>query len=239
MGKEVAERKRNGKGAGPILGAQHLLFEKMVYGQIREKLGGKFRFLVSGGAALHEDIARFWEAVGIPISEGYGMTEASPFMSTNPVNHSKAGTVGTVAPGGEFQIAPDGEILYRGPNVMKGYWDNEEATREVIDADGWLHTGDVGELDSDGFLKITDRKKDILVLANGKNVAPQPIEQAVKRSAFVSEIVLIGDKQSIITALVLPNKTKLGEWAKSENLTFDNDEALLGLPEVRKKSRPK
>ena len=235
VGKEVADRKRNGKGAGPILGAQHLLFEKMVYGQIREKLGGNFRFLVSGGAALHEDIARFWEAIGIPISEGYGMTEAAPFMSTNPVNHSKAGTVGTVAPGGQFQIAPDGEILYRGPNVMKGYWDNPDATSEVIDENGWLHTGDVGELDSEGYLKITDRKKDILVLANGKNVAPQPIEQAVKRSAFIAEIVLIGDKQSIITALVLPNKAKLAEWAKAENLTFADDDALLALPDVRKK----
>lgn len=235
VGKEVAERHRQGKSAGPILGGQHLLFEKAVYSKVREKLGGHFRFFVSGGAALHSDTARFWEAIGIPISEGYGMTEASPVICTNPVNYPKIGTVGTVVPGGTLKIAGDGEVLYRGPNVMKGYWDNPQATSEMIDSDGWLHTGDVGEIDSDGYLKITDRKKDILVLGNGKNVAPQPIEQAIKRSPFISEIVLIGDKQSIITALVLPNKSKLGEWAKSQNLAFDDDDALLALPDVKKK----
>jgi len=118
---------------------------------------------------------------------------------------------------------------------MKGYWKNDTATAEMIDAEGWLHTGDVGQLDSEGYLKITDRKKDILVLANGKKVAPQPIESVIKQSPFISEIVLIGDKQSIITALVLPNKSKLTEWAKGQNLTFANEEALLNLPEVKKK----
>ena len=235
VGKEVVARKRQGKGAGPILGGQHLIFEKAVYGPIREKLGGKFRFFVSGGAPLHADIARFWEAIGIPISEGYGMTEASPVISINPVHQGKPGMVGTVVPQGTLQIAPDGEILYRGPNIMKGYWKNDEATREIIDADGWLHTGDIGEIDGDGYLKITDRKKDILVLANGKNVAPQPIEQALKQSAFLSEVMLMGDKQNIVTALVIPNKAKLAEWAKSENIAFADEDALLTLPETRKK----
>ena len=165
------------------------------------------------------------------------MTESAPVMSVNPPNANKIGTVGRVIANGEFNIAADGEILYRGPNVMKGYWKNDAATAEVIDADGWLHTGDIGVLDSDGYLKITDRKKDIIVLANGKNVAPQPIEGEIKKSAFISEIVLIGDKQNVVTALVLPNKAKLTEWAKASNLTFDSEEALLKLPEARKKIR--
>jgi long-chain acyl-CoA synthetase len=234
-GAEYAERKRTGKAVGPILALKHAVFDALVLAKVRERFGGRFRFLVSGGAALNPETARFFEAIGIPISEGYGMTEASPVMSANPVNRAKIGTVGTVLPGGEFKIASDGEILYRGPNVMKGYWKNDAATAEMIDADGWLHTGDVGMLDGDSYLKITDRKKDILVLANGKNVAPQPIESVIKQSPFISEIVLIGDKQSIITALVLPNKGKLTEWAKGQELAFESEEALLNLPEVRKK----
>ena len=138
-------------------------------------------------------------------------------------------------PGSELKIAEDGEILYRGPNIMKGYWGNETATREVIDSEGWLHTGDIGVIDLDGYLKITDRKKDIIVLANGKNVAPQPIEQLVKQSPFISEIVLIGDKQNIITALVLPNKPKLAEWAKEQGIEAADEDALIALPDVRKK----
>jgi long-chain acyl-CoA synthetase len=234
-GEEYAAAKISGKSPGPILSLKHIIFDKLVYGKLRERFGGRFRFFVSGGAALSTETARFFLAIGIPISEGYGMTEASPVMSTNPVSRTKVGTVGTVITGGEFKIAEDGEILYRGANVMKGYWQNPVATAEVIDAAGWLHTGDIGALDGDGYLKITDRKKDILVLANGKNVAPQPIEQTVKQSPYISEIVLIGDRQSIVTALVLPNKSKLGDWAKEQGLAFNSDAELLALPEVRKK----
>jgi long-chain acyl-CoA synthetase len=234
-GEEYAARKIEGKFIGPILGLQHLVFERYVYTRLRGRFGGRLRFFVSGGAALSVDTARFFQAIGIPISEGYGMTEASPVMSANPVDRIRVGTVGKAVPGGTLKIAEDGEILYHGPNVMKGYWGNDTATREMIDADGWLHTGDIGTLDGDGYLRITDRKKDILVLGNGKNVAPQPIEQRVKESPFISEIVLIGDKQSVITALVLPNKTKLGDWAKEQGLTVADDGALLALPEARKK----
>jgi long-chain acyl-CoA synthetase len=235
LGADVAERRREGKGVGPLDAIKHLVFEKMVYAKLRERFGGKLRFFVSGGAALNVETARFFEAIGIPIIEGYGMTEASPVMAANPNKRIKLGTVGTVVPGGELKIAPDGEILYRGPNIMKGYWKNDTATGEMIDGEGWLHTGDVGVIDDEGYLKITDRKKDILVLANGKNVAPQPIEAKIKQSPFITEIVLIGDKQSVITALVVPNKSKLGDWAKSQNLAFADDDALLALPDVRKK----
>ncbi len=141
------------------------------------------------------------------------MTEASPVMAVNPNRRVKIGTVGICLPHGE----------------------NEIATAEVIDADGWLHTGDIGELDDEGYLKITDRKKDIIVLANGKNVAPQPIESALKQSSFITEIVLIGDKQNIVTALVVPNRDKLKEWATTENLTFTTDDELLALPQTYKK----
>lgn len=235
VGKEYDARVMDGKSPGPILAAKRLVFDKLAYSTVRDGLGGNFRFLVSGGAALSADTARFFGAIGIPISEGYGMTEAAPVIAANPVGKRKIGTVGTVLQGGEWKIAGDGEILYRGPNVMKGYWNNPTATGEMIDGEGWLHTGDVGNIDDDGYLKITDRKKDIIVLANGKNVAPQPIEAKLKQSPFLSEVVLIGDKQSVVTALVIANKGKLTEWAKEQNLTFADEDALLELPEVRKK----
>jgi Long-chain acyl-CoA synthetases (AMP-forming) len=234
-GRAYAEKKRTTGHVGPVAAAQHLVFDKLVYGKMRERFGGRLRFLVSGGAALNAETARFFEGLGIPIIEGYGMTEASPVMAINPNRRPKVGTVGLSVPGGEIKIAPDGEILYRGPNVMKGYWRNDEATREMIDDEGWLHTGDIGVLDEEGYLKITDRKKDIIVLANGKNVAPQPIESSLKQSPFLSEIVLIGDRQNIVTALVLPNKEKLKDWAKEQGLTFESDAALLESAEVKKK----
>jgi long-chain acyl-CoA synthetase len=237
FGKKYAEKKRNGNGlTGPLMEVQRFVFEKLVYDKLRARFGGRLRFLVSGGAALAPDTARFFEAIGLPIIEGYGMTEASPVMAVNPNRRIKIGTVGIAIPGGEIKIAEDGEILYRGANVMKGYWKNETATAEMIGDDGWLHTGDIGILDDEGYLKITDRKKDIIVLANGKNVAPQPIEADLKQSPFISEIVLIGDKQSIITALILPNKEKLKEWAKSQNLSIPaTDEELMVMSEIRKK----
>jgi len=234
-GEEYGEKKRTGGHVGPIAYAKHLVFDKLVYAPVREKFGGHVRFWVSGGAALNPETARFFEAFGIVILEGYGMTESAPVIAVNPNRRVKIGTVGICLPDGEVKIASDGEILYRGVNVMKGYWKNDTATAEMIDADGWLHTGDIGLLDEEGYLKITDRKKDIIVLANGKNVAPQPIEQSLKNSPFISEIVLIGDKQNIVTALVVPNKEKLKDWAKGENITFASDDELLALPETRKK----
>ncbi|MBC8103429.1 MAG: long-chain fatty acid--CoA ligase [Cytophagales bacterium] len=237
FGKKYAEKKRSGSGlVGPWMEIQRFVYEKLVYEKLRARFGGRLRFLVSGGAALAPDTARFFEAIGLPIIEGYGMTEASPVMAVNPNRRIKIGTVGIVVPGGEIKIAGDGEILYRGANVMKGYWKNETVTAEMIGADGWLHTGDVGLLDDEGYLKITDRKKDILVLANGKNVAPQPIEAEMKQSPLISEIVLIGDKQNIITALVLPNKEKLKEALKAQGVSVPGtDEELMALPDAKKR----
>ncbi len=219
----------------PILWVQKLVLDRLVGQAARERFGGKFRFWVSGGAALSPEVATFFAALGIEILEGYGMTESAPVITVNRPGRVKIGTVGTVIPGGKIKIAPDGEICYQGDNVMKGYWNNDEATREMIDADGWLHTGDIGVLEANGFLKITDRKKDIIVLANGKNVAPQPIEAALKQSPMIAEIVLIGDKQSIVTALVIPSKEKLKTWAESEGLKFTSEDELYQAPETKKK----
>ncbi len=234
-GEEYAEKKRTTGHAGPLAWAKNVAFDKLVYSTLRDKFGGSMRFFVAGGAALGPDTARFFDAFGLPIIEGYGMTEASPVMVINPNRRVKIGTVGICVPHAEVKIAADGEILFRGPNIMRGYWKNDVATAEMIDADGWLHSGDIGVLDDEGYLKITDRKKDIIVLANGKNVAPQPIEQVLKTSPFITEIVLIGDKQNIVTALVVPNRDKLGEWAKSENIAFATDDELLALPQTYKK----
>ena len=201
--KECIREEQAGRHPGMSLTIQRATGEKLVF--------SKFRLLVSGGAALNPETALFWRALGMNLVEGYGLTETSPVISINPGHAARIGTVGQVINEGEVKIAPDGEICYRGPNVMKGYWNNEQATRDMIDDEGWLHTGDIGELSQDGYLKITDRKKDIIVLANGKNVSPVPIETKIKNSPFITEVVLIGDKQNSITALVVPNREKLRE----------------------------
>ncbi|MCX6367972.1 MAG: long-chain fatty acid--CoA ligase [Armatimonadetes bacterium] len=214
--KECIRAEQAGKSPGMAQSLQRATGEKLVFHKIREEFGGKFRLMVSGGAALNPETALFWRALGMNLLEGYGLTETSPVISINPGHAVRLGTVGQVINEGEVKIAPDGEICYRGPNVMKGYWNNEQATRDMIDDEGWLHTGDIGELSADGYLKITDRKKDIIVLANGKNVSPVPIETKLKNSPFITEVVLIGDKQNSITALVVPNLDKLREAGIAE-----------------------
>jgi len=216
VGKRVSELKQQGKPVPVGLAFQHRLADKLVYSKVKAKLGGRLRLPISGGAPLAKEIAEFFHVIDLLIIEGYGQTECTTASNVNMPTHFRFGTVGPAVPGVEVRVAEDGEILVRGPNVFAGYYKDEEATREVLDDDGWLHTGDIGHLDN-GFLTITDRKKDIIVTAQGKNVAPQNIENALKSSKYVSQALVIGDRRPYVTALITLDEVetaKLGDAAE-------------------------
>jgi long-chain acyl-CoA synthetase len=195
-------------------------------------VGGRIRLFVSGGAPLGRDLGLFFGAVGLPILEGYGLTETSPVIAVNLPDRMKPGTVGAPLDGVEVKIAADGEILVRGPNVMKGYYKKPEATAEAIDPEGFFHTGDIGLVDADGFLAITDRKKDILVTSGGKNIAPQPLENRLKADKFFTEVVMIGNQRNFPAALVVPNFELVEKWSREKGLAFAQREDLVTRPEV-------
>jgi long-chain acyl-CoA synthetase len=211
------------------------LADRLVFAKLRGRTGGRIRFFVSGAAPLSADIAKFFYSAGLPVIEGYGLTESSPVLTLNPLDGIKLGTVGRAIPGVQLKIASDGEILASGPNIMKGYYKLPEATREAVDAEGWLHTGDIGELDSDGYLKITDRKKELLKTAGGKYIAPQPIEGMVKRNKFVANAVLYGDRRKFPIILIVPNFDNLERWARERNLSYGSRAQLIGMPDVKAK----
>ena len=204
---------------------------KLVFSKIIAKTGGRIRFFVSGGAPLSKDIAEFFYAIGLVLLEGYGLTETSPCLSLNTVENIRLGTVGKPFPGVDIRIASDGEILARGPNIMKGYYKKEAETREIMEG-GWFHTGDIGRFDADGFLVITDRKKDLLVTSGGKNVAPQPIENLLKTSPYISNAVVLGDRQRFVSALIVPDFDKLQEYAKGQGITFSSLDDLCRDPRI-------
>jgi long-chain acyl-CoA synthetase len=198
----------------PVLAAQHALFDRLVYAKIRSTLGGRVRYAVSGGAPLGARLGHFFRGIGITIIEGYGLTETAPVICANRPDHIKIGTVGQPIPGVTVRIADDGEVVTKGDNVFRGYWRNEAATADVLDADGWFHTGDVGELDGDGFLRITGRKKEIIVTANGKNVSPAVLEDGLRASPLVSQCMVVGDQKPFVAALITLDAEALESWKK-------------------------
>jgi long-chain acyl-CoA synthetase len=198
----------HGRKGRPLLALETKLADRLVFSKIRDGVGGRLRCLVSGSAPLPVDVGELFYGVGLPITEGYGLTETAPILTVNPQDAPRLGTVGKAIPGVELRIAEDGEILARGPNVMSGYYNKPEATADAL-RDGWFHTGDVGTIDADGYLTITDRKKDLLVTSGGKKIAPQPIEAILKRSPLVAEAVVLGDRQKFASALIVPDFTAL------------------------------
>ena len=197
-----------GKTAGPLTSMASALGDRLVFSAVRAKLGGRLRFVASGSAPLSANVVEFFHAIGIPIMEGYGLTETAPILTFNPLNALRVGTVGRAIPGVELRIADDGEILARGPNIMTGYFNKPEATAAALEG-GWFHTGDIGHIDAEGYLTITDRKKDLLVTSGGKKIAPQPIEGVLKRSPLIAEAVLLGDRRKYAAALIVPEFSAL------------------------------
>jgi long-chain acyl-CoA synthetase len=235
VGEAVVERRQEGRWIPPLLRAQFALADRLVFSKLRARTGGRIRFFISGGAPLSADIARFFHAAGMPILEGYGLTETSPVIAVNTFERLRLGTVGVPIPGVEVKIAPDGEIITRGPHVMTGYYQKPQDTADALDREGWFHTGDIGALDDGGFLRITDRKKDIIVTAGGKNISPQPIEALARSNKFVSTAVMLGDRRPFPIMLIVPNFENLGAWAGKEGIPHTDGASLVARPEVQAK----
>lgn len=231
---QIGKKYHAAKKAGnlPIgLTLQHKIADTLVFKKIREKTGGKLRFFISGGAALARELGEFFEAVGILIIEGYGLTESSPVISANRVDNYKFGTVGKPFPSVEVKIASDGEIFARGPSIMQGYYKNKKETDETI-KDGWLHTGDIGVFDAEGFLMITDRKKHLFKTSGGKYIAPTPIENLFLASKYIDQFVLIGDRRMFLSALIVPDFEALKEYADSHNIPYKTNNDLVEIKEI-------
>jgi long-chain acyl-CoA synthetase len=214
------------------LGLQYRLADRLLFRRLRAVLGARVRFLVSGGAPLNAEIARFFYGAGLTVYEGYGLTEAGPVVSCNIPGRTRLGTVGPALPQVEVKAAEDGEICVRGPNVMQGYYHRPEDTAQAIDAEGWLHTGDVGEIDAEGFITITDRKKDLIITSEGENIAPQHVEGLLKQDPLIEEACLVGDKRPYLTVLIVPNRVLLEALARKHEVAAEWP-ALLERNEFR------
>lgn len=218
---------------GGLRGLRWRLADKLVLGKLRERLGGRFKFMICGGAALSADIARFFWAAGIPVYEGYGMTETSPVLAVNHRGSTRLGTVGRPLAGVEIRVAADGEVLARGPNVMSGYWNRPIDTEQSLEG-GWMHTGDLGFLDDEGYLHLTGRKKEILVLSTGKNVAPRAVEETLEKSPFIERVIAVGDERPTVGVLIVPNFDRVLAWAAERSMPTHDIQAVLSSSEVRR-----
>ncbi|MBK7103949.1 MAG: long-chain fatty acid--CoA ligase [Ignavibacteriae bacterium] len=231
VGQEFRELKRNSRPVPFTLNIKHKLAEKLVFNKLKQVTGGNLRFFISGGAALARELGVFFEAVGILVLEGYGLTESSPVITVNRENDYKFGSVGKTVPGVEVKIAKDGEILAYGPNIMQGYFKKKRETQEMI-IDCWLHTGDIGVFDAEGFLIITDRKKSLFKTSGGKYVAPTPIENLFLGSKYIDQFIIIGDKRMFISALVVPDFEALREYADAHRIPYKTNEDLIKLKQI-------
>jgi long-chain acyl-CoA synthetase len=232
VGRRASALRQAGKPLPPGLAAQYRLAEKLVFSKVKARLGGRLRRPISGGAPLAKEIAEFFDAMGICILEGYGLTECTTAATTNTSERYRFGTVGPALPGFELALADDGELLIRSETVFAGYYKEPEATADVLAPDGWLRTGDIATIDDDGFVTITDRKKDILVTAGGKNIAPQNLENDLKTSRFVSQAIVVGDRRPYPAALITLDPVEIGKWAAEQGIEGD-PEALAHDPRVR------
>jgi long-chain acyl-CoA synthetase len=236
----LSERWEPDGAGGFFYRVQMKIADKLVFSKIRKKAGlDRVRSVASGSAALQVRLAHFYNGIGVPLTEGYGLTETSPVISVGGFGRGemKIGFVGTAINGGTIKISEDGEILYKGPNVMLGYYKQPELTAEVIDADGWFHTGDIGIMDADGFLKITDRKKEMWKTSGGKYIAPQVLENKLKESPFIEQAVVVGEGKNFPGALIVPNFEHLYAWMKKEGIGFTRDmpAAVVSMDRVKAK----
>jgi long-chain acyl-CoA synthetase len=231
VGREVSGYKIRKQSIPFLLGMKYQVATKLVFSKLHTMLGGRLRYFVSGGAPLAKEIAEFFHAAGVLILEGYGLTETSPVMTVNRPDAYKFGTVGKPIPDVEIKIADDGEILCKGPNVMLGYYKRDAETAEALEG-GWFHTGDIGEFDAEGFLKITDRKKDLIITAGGKNIAPQNIENLLKLEKYIEQVNVVGDRRKYLTAIVVPTFEELQAYAKANNIAYENNTDLVANDKI-------
>lgn len=232
VGRVVTAYRQKNQPLPGFLGLKYKLADKLVFSKLKERVGGNIRFFVSGGAPLAKEIGEFFTAAGLLILEGYGLTETSPVITVNRLEKFKFGSVGVKLDNVEVKIAEDGEILTRGPHIMQGYYKNQEETKDVIDADGWFHTGDIGHLDEDDMLVITDRKKNIIVTAGGKNVAPQKMENLLVTSRYIEQVLVIGDKRKFCSAIIVPSFEAVEKFAGEKGISYQSHKDLCKNAEV-------
>jgi long-chain acyl-CoA synthetase len=230
---ERANRRYRGRRVSPLLALKCAVYDRLVAKKFRDAAGGRLRIIVSGGASLDKRIAKILFVVGFNVFEGYGMTEASPVIACSPVEGIRIGTVGTPLEGVEVKIGESDEILIRGPGVMRGYLGRPEETALALDSDGWLHSGDQGKLDADGYLSITGRLKDLIVTSYGKNISPRPIEEKLTRSKYVAQVMVCGDNRKYLVALVVPESEVIKQYARDNDIAFEDYAALLGTEKIR------